>query len=124
MRSLGITGISVLATLAVVCSPIATATNAPATAGSSVCNLASNAPVHQGDLVALDAPTGSPAEKFRKGRGAHPGQGNGLANAAANSPALSACGALTEQPPADGTGGGTGTSGEVIPEEPGSGGYN
>lgn len=121
MKSLGVTGISVLATLAVVSSPIATATESPATAGTSICNLASNSPVHQGDLIALDAPTGSPAEKFRKGRGAHPGQGKGLANAAANSPALSACGALTEHPPA---GGGTGTSGEVIVAEPGSGGFN
>ena len=131
MRSLGITGISVLATLAVAGSPVANATKAPATAGSSVCNLASSGPVHQGDLVALPADTGSPADRYRDGRGAHPGQGKGLANAAANSPALQACGALSETvtpPVGGGTGtggtGGTGASGEVIPEEPGSGGFN
>ena len=114
IKNLRITGISAVATLAVVCAPIAQAKKETAAGTTTaVCNLASNAPVHQGTMYATDPETGSPAERFRTERGPMPGNGKGLVNAAGNSPALSVC-ATTPTPvlTGGGTSGGTGTAGD------------
>jgi hypothetical protein len=58
---------------------------------ASVCNQAS--PHFQGGgLVALDAPVDSPAARYTDDLSPLPGRGDGLVGAAANSPALTACG--------------------------------
>jgi hypothetical protein len=64
---------------------------AQADPGAAVCNQAS--PHFQGGgLVALDAPVDSPAARYTDDLSPLPGHGKGLAGAAANSPALTACG--------------------------------
>src|SRR4051812_28233807 len=64
-----------------------------------VCNQAS--PHFQGGgLVALDPPTTSPAARYTTDLYVMPGRGEGLINAAGNSPALTICG------PGPGDGGG------------------
>jgi hypothetical protein len=56
-----------------------------------VCNQAS--PHFQGGgLVALDEPTGSPAERYADDLAPLPGQGAGLVGAAGHSPSLTLCG--------------------------------
>jgi hypothetical protein len=58
----------------------------------AVCNQAS--PQFQGGgLVALDAPVDSPAARYTDDLAPLPGGGRGLVRAAANSPALTLCGA-------------------------------
>jgi hypothetical protein len=64
---------------------------AQADTGAAACNQAS--PHFQGGgLIALDPPVDSPAARYADDLSPLPGHGKGLAGAAANSPALTACG--------------------------------
>jgi hypothetical protein len=62
-----------------------------------VCNQATHNSLG-GDFIAFDEPVDSPAARYDTGIHAKPGQGAGLVNAAAHSPALTVCGPLEPEP--------------------------
>jgi hypothetical protein len=70
---------------------IAVVPTAQAKPSVPVCNQASSH-FQGGGLVALDPPVDSPAARYTDDLYQLPGQGEGLVNAAAHSPALTVCG--------------------------------
>jgi hypothetical protein len=89
-----------------VAAPVAQAKQASTgTSSVSVCNQATHNSLG-GDMVATDGDTGGPA-RFQSNLKAKPGNGGGLVNAAANSPALSLC-SVPATPPNGGGGSGDG----------------
>lgn len=90
------------AALAVAAAPVQAKQSTDSTSTPTVCNLATSTSLG-GPNVADDAPTGSPAARYTSDLRPMRGQGGGLVNAAANSPALSLCSV-----PSGGGGGGSG----------------
>ena len=85
-------------TALVAAAPVAHAEQPAGSTAVSVCNQATPTSVGNGDVnVAFDGDSG-PAARYQSGLSAKPGNGAGLATAAAHSPALTACGVLTETP--------------------------
>ena len=95
MKNLRLTLVGTTAALAVALAPAAQASPSAAAGDVYVCNQASPSSLG-GNLDAIDPATSSPAARYTTDLQAKPGNGKGLVNAAAHSPALTLCAAPAE----------------------------
>jgi hypothetical protein len=87
-----------------VAAPVSVAKQPASTSGVAVCNTATHTSLG-GNMVATDGDS-APSSRFQNNLKAKKGNGAGLVNAAANSPALSLCVVPTSEP-SGGDGGGS-----------------